>query len=815
PLLITYPSNEFQSSVYHNVYNPSSSIPQMEYALSVHQQSDFSQPNFGLIVPVFQKGDDPINAINHMMSFLTAVVTSRGDKILWLLVLQDHTHQDQVETIQGNKGLLSATTIKEKDTCQSNAQNQRGKGTRLDPGIAEAQTTQYVITNNTAYQADDMDAYDSDCDEINSAKISLMANLSHYGYENLAEVHNPDNVNNNVLNQAVQAMPIYEQSNIMNQLETKITSDSNIIPYSQYTELSAEQVFWSYNSMNFEEPNLSTRPTQVEIPKEFPKVSMAIEQHRVESNRFQDKMKEVLNENERLLEQAISKDIVNIVVTASVNNAYELVNESLKDTLRKLKGKAVVDEAVTLHLIDPKLLKIDVAPLAPKLQNSRTVHYDYLKHTQEETVTIREIVENKILLNPLNTSLAYAYKGVNLPTSVSGSQPSGNTKKDRIQKTQSRAKKNKLEAYLRNVRTSLQNKKSVVNTKDIAYVPNSKLNVKFDLQCVTCNGSLFSNHHDSYVLEFINSMNARVIQIVLWYLDSGYFKHMTGDRSQLTNFVNKFLGMVKFGNDHVVKIMGYSDYKIGNVTILRVYFVEGLGHNLFSVGQFYDSDLEVAFRQHTCFIHNLKGVDLLIESRGNNLYTLSLGDMMAQGLVQGLPKLKFEKDHLCSACAIGKSKKKSHKPKPEDTNQEKLYLLHMDICGPMHVKSVNGKNSGPALYEMTPATISSGLVPKPTSSTPFVPPSRNKWDLSFQPLFNELLAPTTSVDPPAPEVITLLAETQPPVILNDVEEDNDDIEVAHMGNDPLFGMPIPEVASDQSSSMDSIHLVVHPDHQIS
>nr|GFB33522.1 integrase, catalytic region, zinc finger, CCHC-type, peptidase aspartic, catalytic [Tanacetum cinerariifolium] len=87
---------------------------------------------------------------------------------------------------------------------------------------------------------------------------------------------------------------------------------------------------------------------------------------------------------------------------------------------------------------------------------------------------------------------------------------------------------------------------------------------------------------------------------------------MTGDRSQLINFVQKFLGTVKFKNDHVAKIMGYDEYKIGNVTISRVYFMEGLGHNLFSVGQFCDSDLKVAFRQHTCFIRNLDGVGLLL-----------------------------------------------------------------------------------------------------------------------------------------------------------------------------------------------------------
>nr|GEY94561.1 reverse transcriptase domain-containing protein [Tanacetum cinerariifolium] len=85
-----------------------------------------------------------------------------------------------------------------------------------------------------------------------------------------------------------------------------------------------------------------------------------------------------------------------------------------------------------------------------------------------------------------------------------------------------------------------------------------------------------------------------VVQILLWYLDSGCSKHKTEDRSQLTNFVHKFLGTLKFGNDQIAKIIGYGDYQIGNITISRVYYVEGLGHNLFSVGQFCDSDLEVA-----------------------------------------------------------------------------------------------------------------------------------------------------------------------------------------------------------------------------
>ncbi|GJX68500.1 retrovirus-related pol polyprotein from transposon TNT 1-94 [Tanacetum coccineum] len=148
-----------------------------------------------------------------------------------------------------------------------------------------------------------------------------------------------------------------------------------------------------------------------------------------------------------------------------------------------------------------------------------------------------------------------------------------------------------------------------------------------------------------------------VIQIALWYLDSGCSKHMTEDRSQLTNFVNKFLGTVTFGNDHLAKILGYGDYQIGNVMISRA----------------------------------SKTKSWLWNRRLSYLNFGEINHLARHSLVRGLPKLKFEKDHLCSACVMGKSKKKPHKPKSEDTNQEKLYLLHMDLCEPMRLASVNGK----------------------------------------------------------------------------------------------------------------------------
>ncbi|GJV19192.1 hypothetical protein Tco_1368212 [Tanacetum coccineum] len=115
-----------------------------------------------------------------------------------------------------------------------------------------------------------------------------------------------------------------------------------------------------------------------------------------------------------------------------------------------------------------------------------------------------------------------------------------------------------------------------------------------------------------------------VVQIVLWYLDSGCSRHMTGDRARLINFVEKFIGTVRFGNDEYAAIIGYGDYKLGDTIISRVYYVEGLKHNLFSVGQFCDGGLEVAFRQHSCHIRNYDMVDLLKGSRTTNLPVLHL-----------------------------------------------------------------------------------------------------------------------------------------------------------------------------------------------
>nr|GEU96285.1 integrase, catalytic region, zinc finger, CCHC-type, peptidase aspartic, catalytic [Tanacetum cinerariifolium] len=233
---------------------------------------------------------------------------------------------------------------------------------------------------------------------------------------------------------------------------------------------------------------------------------------------------------------------------------------------------------------------------------------------------------------------------------------------DRVMRNSSQGKKQEVEDKRRNVKLS-KNKTSITECND-------SLNAK------TLN---------------VNSL----IEIVLFIVDSGYSKHMTGNLKLLINFVEKFLGTVKFGNDQIAPILGYGDLVQGVVTIKRVYYVKGLNHNLFFVGQFCDADLEVAFRKSTCYIRDLKGNDLLTawlwHRRLSHLNFDTINLLLKNDIVVGFPKLKFVKDHLCSSCELGKAKQKSFYTKITPSSKRRLQLLHMDLCGPKRVASINGK----------------------------------------------------------------------------------------------------------------------------
>nr|GEY99112.1 hypothetical protein [Tanacetum cinerariifolium] len=443
----------------------------INYAPMVQQSSEYSPPEAGLVVLVFQKGDDPIDAINHMMSFLTAIVTSRYPATNNQLRTSSNPCQQAtinngrvtIQPIQGWQNFVSAGSSRPFTSGSRGApgkQREEELEFLANPGTTESSSNQTVVTNNAAYQADDLDAYDSDCDEINLAKIALMANLSHYGSDNLAEANNQDT-----------------RANYLNHQERQYLIDE-----------------------------------VTKVQHVFKQMELAVEQHRDVTERS---VKREVEEIETLNIELDHKENV-LVITA------------IKEQLSKLKGKAVLTEAVSLKPIDPELLKVDVAPIVPKLRKNRTAHIDYIRHTLDEAATLKEIVESERILSPLNTSLDYACKytrqiqellmilqqtcpsltelgtklvavtpknktkqikpteqpRVILVSSASGSMSQDNTKKNRIQRTQRKAKKNKVEDHLRNVKSSFS-KKSVVDSKATSSVLNSVSKVNSDLKCAS------------------------------------------------------------------------------------------------------------------------------------------------------------------------------------------------------------------------------------------------------------------------------------------------------------------------------------------
>nr|GEV45546.1 integrase, catalytic region, zinc finger, CCHC-type, peptidase aspartic, catalytic [Tanacetum cinerariifolium] len=236
-----------------------------------------------------------------------------------------------------------------------------------------------------------------------------------------------------------------------------------------------------------------------------------------------------------------------------------------------------------------------------RAKNNRDAHLDYLRYLKESVETIRDIVEEAKVVRPLDRSIVsacrYTQHSQELLEYAIDTCPQG---------SQQRAKQL--------AHTPLIRKKQVTAPK-----PSDRQD---------------SNKNKHVVTQKIQKTNVPVphstgvVQIVLWYLDSSCSKHMTGDRSRLLNFVKKFIGIVRFGNDHFGAIMGYGDYVVGESVISRVYYVERLGHNLFSVGQFCYFDLEVAFIKHSCYVRDTNGVDLIKGSRGSDLYTISVEDMM-------------------------------------------------------------------------------------------------------------------------------------------------------------------------------------------
>ncbi|GKB82323.1 retrovirus-related pol polyprotein from transposon TNT 1-94 [Tanacetum coccineum] len=318
---------------------------------------------------------------------------------------------------------------------------------------------------------------------------------------------------------------------------------------------------------------------------------------------------------------------------------------------------------------------------------------------------------------------------------------------------------------------------------------------------------------------------------------SGCSKHMTGNRSQLKNFVKKFIGTVRFGNDQFGAIIGYGDYVIGDSVISRVYYMEGLGHNLFFVGQFYDSDLEVALKKYSCYVRDVNGVELLQFSRGSNLYTIYVEDMMKSSPICLLSKASKNKswswhhrrnrtlveaartmlifsralmflwaEAVATACY---TQNRSVVERPNSTLVEAARTMLIFSKAPMflwvkavataYLRKLKAKadirifvgyapnRKGPEPILLTLEKISSGLVPNLVPAAPYVPPSNKDLEMLFQPIFDEYFEP-----PSVERQVSCSCSSNGPTF-----EDNP---FSQADNDPFVNPFAPESSSEESTS---------------
>nr|GEY79879.1 retrovirus-related Pol polyprotein from transposon TNT 1-94 [Tanacetum cinerariifolium] len=517
------------------------------------------------------------------------------------------------------------------------------------------------------------------------------------------------------------------------------------------------------------------------------------------SNRVHAKLYDLIYENAQLRAQGFEntseskKNTSGTSVTPHVDKPKLSVVTSLSKKLHASMPSHSVPQPREFNVVKHRNV---IAPGMFKINPSQTLRVDLVPNKQSSA---------SIRTNPITNSQRHVFVKENVSSNMVTASSTGLVHTARTRRPQPKDKS-------RNARVPSASKSSKVKKNVTVEEHRMTLLLPKNQETMSseCNNIKLAIQNDKSKIFFANCKQclvtanpdacflSSVVQICLWCVDSGCSKHMTRNIKLLINFVWKFLGTVRFGNDHIAATLGYGDLKWGNITIIWVYFVEGLGHNLFLVGQFYDADLEVAFRRNTCFVRDLDGVDLLKGNRSTNLYTINhydmasaspiclmaratptkswlwhqclshlnfdtINDLAKNDLVFGLPKFKYAKENLCPSCEQGKSKRASHPPKPVLNSQQWLHLLHMDLCGPMRVTSINAVPrtipTAPVVQNLQASTTSmsfqdSAPVPTNSSNTPVFSNNVNATSQQHaQQQRNLTPSPTTSAADNVPNVV--------------------------------------------------------------
>ncbi|GKA38795.1 retrovirus-related pol polyprotein from transposon TNT 1-94 [Tanacetum coccineum] len=459
----------------------------------------------------------------------------------------------------------------------------------------------------------------------------------------------------------------------------------------------------------------------------------------------------LLSENERLSNEINQVKQVFKEQFDSIKKTRVRTKEQSDSLIDKLNLKSTENEDLKAQIQDKELLVYvrDTCPNAINLSAKKVV---VTPKNKVKKVRFVEPLTSSINIKQVESSntsdsntTVLSSTGLKCSTSKCGSKPTGNKRNDRISQTPSKNMKNKVEAQPRKV----NKKNSVVEPIRDVDVKHLLLNANFEPICATCKKSMFDCVHDMCLLDFVENVNSRATSAKkhkkqnIWKPMGHVFTEVglkwkptcrtftiVGNSYPLTRITSANVVPPKKTTSHSVetqkpelKVYSRKPKNVKNVDIPSSSSLVMTGcpdYSLVSgLRMFRTYDREPLSAHELC-------VDLISGSRDTNLYTISLDDMLKtspicllskasktkswlwhrrlshlnfgtlnklakDGLAQGIPRFKFQKDHLCSACALGKSKKSSHQPKAEDSNQEKVYLLHMDLCGPMRVASINGK----------------------------------------------------------------------------------------------------------------------------
>nr|GEU85716.1 hypothetical protein [Tanacetum cinerariifolium] len=399
---------------------------------------------------------------------------------------------------------------------------------------------------------------------------------------------------------------------------------------------------------------------------------------------------EFSNMYDMILQECVSKDVMCSYLLSLTDldalDELQFWNQQASNVFRKEREQYIKIQDLKAQLQDKNISISELKKLIEK-GKGKSVETKFDKPSVVRQPNAQRIPKPSVL-------------GVNHKTNVSRPQHKSNQLKDKVvpDNSQVKLKKNQVEEHHRI--PSISNKmKSVTACNDNLKSRTSNVNAV----CATCKKCLLDSDHFACVTKMLNDVNARtkkpnVVRISTRKPKAHVNKSVaTPHKKKVASESNNQKHIVTLGccmRKQFAPILGYEDLVQGNVMINRVYYVKGLNHNLFSVGQFCDADLEVAFRKSTCFVRDLQASPTkawLWHQRFSHLNFDYINLLSKKDIVIGLPKLKYVKDQLCSSCELSKAKRSSFKSKAVPSSKGRLNLLHMDLCGRMRVASINGK----------------------------------------------------------------------------------------------------------------------------